>query len=169
MTTVPKPASASAAVTAVGLLTLLTGAAYLLTGGYLTVAGASAVKQLEDDAAGGLGFLLQFLAGLPIQLLIAQMIGQRCGGIFLREKDELVLGAPFRRQHADGFAPFIGQPVRQEVGIRDIDRNQKLARRLPVLVVKLFDRRPDQFFVCGIGGFEPEKILAADEQAAAYE
>ena len=63
MTTVPKPASASAAVTAVGLLTVLVGTAYVLTGGYLTVAGAAVVKDLEDDPAGGLGFLLQFIAG----------------------------------------------------------------------------------------------------------
>ena len=112
---------------------------------------------------------LQFLAGLPIQLLIAQVIGQRCGGIFLREEDELMFGAAFRGQHAHGFAPFIGQPARQEVGIWDVDRNQKLAGRLALLVVKLFDGRSDQFFVCGLGGFEPEKILAADEQAAAHE
>jgi len=59
--------------------------------------------------------------------------------------------------------------MRQKVDIKNIDRNQKLARKLPVLVVKLFDRRPDQFFVYDIGGFEPEKILTADEQAAAYE
>ena len=77
---------------------------------------------------------LQFLAGLPIQLLIAQMIGQRCGGILLREEDELMFGAAFRRQHAHGFAPFIGQPARQEVGIWDVDRNQKLAGRLPSLL-----------------------------------
>ena len=77
--------------------------------------------------------------------------------------------AAFRRQYAHGFASFIGQPARQEVGIWDVDRNQKLAGRLPLLVVKLFDGRSDQFFVCGIGRFEPEKILAADEQAAAHE
>jgi len=63
MTTVPRPASANASVTAVGLLTVLVGAAYLLTGAYLVVAGTAVVKQLEDDPAGGLGFLLQFIAG----------------------------------------------------------------------------------------------------------
>src|SRR4051794_15167412 len=63
MTTATRPATATTAVMAVGLITLLLGAAYSLTGGYLAVVGATAVKDLENDPAGGLGFLLQFLAG----------------------------------------------------------------------------------------------------------
>jgi hypothetical protein len=63
MTTATQSTSANASVTAVGLLTVLVGVAYLLTGAYLVVAGTAVVKDLEDDPAGGLGFLLQFIAG----------------------------------------------------------------------------------------------------------
>jgi hypothetical protein len=63
MTTATRSGTADASVTAVGLITLLLGTAYTLTGGYLAVSGAVAVKQLENDPTGGVGFLLQFLAG----------------------------------------------------------------------------------------------------------
>ena len=34
---------------------------------------------------------MQLLAGLPVKLLIAQVIGQGRGGVFLGQQDELVL------------------------------------------------------------------------------
>jgi len=64
MSTMPRTASGNAvALTVVGVLTLLLSAAYAVVGGFFAVSGAVMVKQLEDDPAGGFGFLLQLLAG----------------------------------------------------------------------------------------------------------
>ena len=93
----------------------------------------------------------------------------RCDFRWDGEKDELVFCAALGSQYTYGFATFVRQPARQKIRIGDVDRNEQLAGWLPLLVIELFDGRPDQFFVGRIGGFKPEEVLAADQQAAAHE
>src|SRR4051812_8203704 len=79
-----------AIVTFVGVLTLLAGAAYAVLGGTLAFAGGHAVADLRDDDAGGMGFLLRFVAGLVtavgVALLVQGALGVLGGlGVLLRK------------------------------------------------------------------------------------
>ncbi len=72
--TVPRPTGLSSAVSAIGLLTLLWGAVHAIAGGYVAVMGATAAQGLQDDPAGGLGFLLQALFGFVAVVGVAWLL-----------------------------------------------------------------------------------------------
>jgi hypothetical protein len=62
----------SVAVTAVGLVTVLAGAAYAAQGALLVCVGATLVERLRDDPAGGFGPLLQILGGFLAGVVVLQ-------------------------------------------------------------------------------------------------
>jgi hypothetical protein len=64
----------SVAVRVIGLITLLVGVAYAVLGGDALVVGTAAERRLENDPAGGLGFLLQIVAGFVIVIGVAFLL-----------------------------------------------------------------------------------------------
>src|SRR5688572_5854432 len=79
-----------------------------------------------------------------------------------------MLRAALRCQHPDGFTAFLGQPATHEVGIRNVQRDQQFPGWLPFLVIELFNGRANELFISGIGRFEPEKVLAANQQTSPH-
>lgn len=66
--------SKTVAVTALGLITVLLGGVYAALGGIVIYTGAAALKKLQDDPAGGFGFLLRFLAGFVAVIGVALLV-----------------------------------------------------------------------------------------------
>src|SRR5688500_13769788 len=89
-TAMPTPGK-SAAVTIVGLITLLVGGAYAALGGGFLFTGAAAVRELQGDPAGGLGPVLQVLAGflavIGVAFLFSGVLGVSAGlGVLMRRQ-----------------------------------------------------------------------------------
>jgi len=61
-------------MTVLGLLTLLLGLAYAVLGGIFLFFGVAAQKRLEGDPAGGLGFLLELIAGFVAVVGVAFLV-----------------------------------------------------------------------------------------------
>jgi hypothetical protein len=81
----------------VGVLGLLAGAAYAITGGWLAFAGAASAYQFEGDPVGGLGPLLQIIAGfvaaVGVALLLQGVLALAAGvGVLRRRPWGRVLG-----------------------------------------------------------------------------
>ncbi len=79
-----------------------------------------------------------------------------------------MLDASLRRQHTHRVSSLIGQPLLNQCGIFEVDRDQNFSRRLAILVVELFDRGADKLLVRCISRLGPEEILSSDQQAAAH-
>ena len=91
------------------------------------------------------------------------------GRVLLRHGDELALPPALGDQELHASLAELGQPLPEQRLLRDLGREQDLARRHHALRVELPQQRREELAVGGAAELVQEERLAAEQAAAAHE